>query len=240
MKWRSIVKFAWKALSKIKGNGLYYASGVKFLFCFPSASFNGGFPFLALSKSVFSSFRTPYKQQKKVSLIDMEWKSTTLWGKAKHILSDYVASTLHFSWSTHVWTQHIFIKGRRDMILGIHVKALKIQHTCVGHIYRFPRKFLAKVITLSSVIFSVSLDICALWDFEILRWWLQMIATCRKNNQNSRYKKVENKIDYFISLASSQKRSLPPCLHADKSLLFLLHPHLWFLYLTAFKKRKSI
>lgn len=41
----------------------HYASGFKFLFCFPSASFNGGFPFFALSRSVFSSFKTPYKQK---------------------------------------------------------------------------------------------------------------------------------------------------------------------------------
>ena len=32
--------------------------------------------------------------------------------------------------------------------------------------------------TWSSSIFSVNFDICAVWDFETLRWWLQMIATC--------------------------------------------------------------
>jgi len=37
-----------------------------------------------------------------------------------------------------------------------------------------------KLITLSSSSFSVNLDICASWDFEIVRWWLQMIATCRR------------------------------------------------------------
>lgn len=50
-----------------KKSKLYYASGVKFLFCFPSASFSGGFPFLALSKSVFSSFKTPCNPKRKIS-----------------------------------------------------------------------------------------------------------------------------------------------------------------------------
>lgn len=39
---------------------VYYASGLKFLLFFPSELFRGGFPFLALSKSVFSSFIRAY------------------------------------------------------------------------------------------------------------------------------------------------------------------------------------
>jgi len=45
-----------------QGQKLYYASGVKLLFCFPSAPFNGGFPFLALSRSVFNSLSVLCKQ----------------------------------------------------------------------------------------------------------------------------------------------------------------------------------
>lgn len=37
--------------------------------------------------------------------------------------------------------------------------------------------------TLRSSIFSVNLDICAEWVFETVRWWLQIIATCRKKSQ---------------------------------------------------------
>ena len=55
-------KWTIKYTKEAKGHRLYYASGVKFLFCFPSASFNGGFPFLALSRSVFNSFSVPCEQ----------------------------------------------------------------------------------------------------------------------------------------------------------------------------------
>lgn len=47
-----------------KANKWYYASGAKFL-RFPSALFNGGFPFFALSKSVFNSFIKPYQKEPK-------------------------------------------------------------------------------------------------------------------------------------------------------------------------------
>jgi hypothetical protein len=56
---------------------MYYASGVKFLFCFPSASFNGGFPFLALSRSVLNSFSVPCKQNDE-SAQSMDFTNTSI------------------------------------------------------------------------------------------------------------------------------------------------------------------
>lgn len=42
--------------------------------------------------------------------------------------------------------------------------------------------------TWSSSIFSVNLDICAVWDFDTLRWWLHMIATCQPKDNMNTYK----------------------------------------------------
>lgn len=60
----------------------------------------------------------------------------------------------------------------------------EVDHHSILHLWP-PTPFTnIKLITWSSLIFSVNLDICWLWDFETLRWWLQMIATCNKKSQN--------------------------------------------------------